>query len=247
MKTRRTLLSILSILFIALQSHAALTIFAAASTTDVMKELAAAFENNGGETVRFNFSSSGALARQLDAGAPAGLYISANVKWMDYIEGKNLLEKETRIDIAQNTLVLIAPQSSTLTFEDFPEKLNGRLAMGEPKSVPAGAYAQAALESLGLFDAVRPHLIKGKDVRTVLLYVARNEVEAGIVYSTDAKSSTKVKILGTFPSESHLPIIYPAACLKDAPTAAKDFLKFLKSDPAKNIFQAHGFSIPSDS
>ncbi|WP_372808128.1 molybdate ABC transporter substrate-binding protein, partial [Pontiella sp.] len=175
MKTLATLLSVL----LAVAAHAAPTVFAAASTTDVMKELANAFEQSGGGPVRFNFASSGALARQIDAGAPADLFVSANGKWMDYLETKALLETGTRTDLARNSLVLVVPESSSLTFEGFPKDLKGRLAIGEPKSVPAGAYAQTALEALNQYDAVKAKLIKGKDVRTVLLYVARNEVDAG--------------------------------------------------------------------
>jgi molybdate transport system substrate-binding protein len=241
----KILTTLLSVLF-SVAAQAGPTVFTAASTTDVMKELATAFEQNGGEKVRFNFASSGALARQIDAGAPADLYVSANVKWMDFIEGKALLETGTRTDIARNTLVLVVPQSSSLTFEGFPQELKGRLAIGDPKSVPAGAYAQSALEALKQYDAVKEKLIKGKDVRTVLLYVARNEVDAGIVYSTDAKSSEKVKTLGSLPAESHPPIIYPAACLKGAAPSARKFLDFMKTEKAKAIFKKHGFSDPTN-
>lgn len=238
MKTASTFL----LLLLVANTQAALTVFAAASTTDVMNKLANVYKDNGGEIIRFNFASSGALARQLDAGAPADIYISANIKWMDYAEEKGLINKQTRTGIAQNTLVLVAPKSSRLTYDQFPEGFNGRLAIGDPKSVPAGAYAQAALESRGQFDELKSSLIKAKDVRTVLLYVSRNEVEAGIVYATDAKASNQVKVLGTFPADTHPPIIYPAACLKESSDQANAFLEFLKSETAKKVFKKHGFS-----
>ncbi|MBN2162590.1 MAG: molybdate ABC transporter substrate-binding protein, partial [Pontiellaceae bacterium] len=198
---------------LTLKAAAELTVFAAASTTDVMKELAEAYAKDGGEAVRFNFASSGALARQIDAGAPADLFISANTKWMDFLADKKLIKTETRSDIVKNSLVLVIPADSTMTYEGFPANLTGMLAVGDFKSVPAGTYAEAALRSLGWLDTVKGKLVKGTNVRTVLMYVERDEADAGIVYKTDAMQSEKVKIIGTFPAESHPPIVYPAACL----------------------------------
>lgn len=234
--------TLLSLLIMILPCHADFTVFAAASTTDVMKELTAEFKETGGDSIRFNFAGSGALARQIDAGAPADLFISANIKWMDFLERKQLTRSGTRTVIAKNSLVLIAPSGSQLTFKGFPSNLKGLLAIGEPKSVPAGAYAKQAMETLNQFDSVKNFLIKGKDVRTVLLYVARGEVEAGIVYGTDANYSDKVQVLGTFPSETHPPIIYPAVCLKNSSEQSKAFLEFLQTETAKAVFAKHGFS-----
>ncbi|MDF7823740.1 molybdate ABC transporter substrate-binding protein [Pontiellaceae bacterium B12227] len=233
--------TILSVLFIALQVQAGLTVFAAASTTDVMKQLAAAFEANGGEKPRFNFASSGTLARQIDAGAPAGLFLSANVKWMDYVEQKQLLLPDSRRNVAQNALVLIAPKGSAITFEGFPGNLSGRLAIGDPKSVPAGAYAFASLTALNMLDAAKSKLVMSKDVRTVLMYTERGEVDAGIVYSTDAARSGKVIELGSFPVDSHPAIVYPAACLKNSSASAHDFLDFITSAAGRKIWTKHGF------
>ncbi len=239
-------LAILFLLGASSVSSADLTVFAAASTTDVMKALAAKFKENGGENIRFNFASSGALARQIDAGAPADLYVSANVRWMNYLEEKDLLLAGTRTNIACNALVLVAPKNSVMTFEGFPSNLKRMLAVGEFRSVPAGTYAEAALKSLGWLDDVEGKLVKGTNVRTVLMYVERGEVDAGIVYRTDAMQSAKVKVIGTFPEDSYPPIVYPVACLKTGSASAKTFMEFLKSETAKAVFKQYGFINPSD-
>jgi len=238
---------ILAILLFAGSSIAAsaeLTVFAAASTTEVMKALAAAYTGRTGESIRFNFAGSGTLARQIEAGAPADLFISANAAWMDYLAQQELLQGGTRSDVAMNALVLIAPADSSLRYEDFPGDLKGRLAVGDFRSVPAGAYAEAVLTSLGWLDAVRDRLVKGANVRTVLMYVERGEVDAGIVYQTDAVQSERAKVIGTFPADAHPPIVYPAACLKNSAPSAKEFLTFLKSEEAQSIFKQFGFTAP---
>lgn len=240
----KILVTFLSVLLVSLHASAELTVFAAASTTDVMKALAAKYKESGGEDIRFNFASSGALARQIDAGAPADVFVSANTKWMDFLEGKGLLATGTRADIACNSLVLVAPKGSTLTYAGFPANLKGRLAVGEFRSVPAGTYAEASLKKLGWLDDVQGKLVKGSNVRTVLMYVERGEVDAGIVYRTDAMQSEKVRVIGTFPAASHPPIVYPAACMKSAAPPAKAFLEFLKTETAKAIFKQYGFTSP---
>ncbi len=242
----KAIITVMSAFLFALHASAELTVFAAASTTDVMKELAATFEKCGGDKIRFNFASSGALARQIDAGAPADLFLSANVRWMDYLEGKNLLTADTLTDLVQNSLVLVAPKDSAMTYAGFPENLKGKLAVGDFKSVPAGTYAEASLKELGWLDVVQGKLVKGTNVRTVLMYVERGEVDAGIVYLTDAMQSDKVKVIGTFPANSHPPIVYPAACLKTGSTSAQAFLEFLKTEKAKAVFKQYGFINPSD-
>ena len=218
-------------------------VFAAASTTDVMKELAALYQTRGGEEIKFNFASSGALARQIDAGAPADLFLSANTKWMDFLEEKNLLLAGTRTDLVKNSLVLIAPKGSAMTYDGFPKNLKGMLAVGDFKGVPAGTYAEAALKSLGWLDALTPKLVKGTNVRTVLMYVERGEADAGIVYLTDAMQSDKVKVIGTLPPNSHPPIVYPVAACSNSAAALK-FLAYLKTDDAKAIFKKFGFTEP---
>jgi molybdate transport system substrate-binding protein len=224
----------------ALRLPAEITVFAAASTTDVMKELAEQYEKSGGATIRFNRASSGALARQIEAGAPADLFLSANTKWMNYLAEKGLLLEDTRCDLVENELVLIAPAGSTLTYEGFPGNLKGMLAVGDFKSVPAGSYAEAALKQLGWLNTVTPKLVKGNSVRTVLMYVERGEADAGIVFLTDARQSDKVKIIGTFPAETHPSIVYPAACLK-AGDSARGFLAFIRSEEASAVWEQYGF------
>ena len=226
-------------------TQAPLTVFAAASTTDVMKELAEAYQKAGGADVKFNFASSGALARQIDAGTPADLFISANTKWMNFLDDNAVLLTGTRVDLVKNALVLIAPKESSMTYAGFPGNLKGKLAVGDFKSVPAGTYAEAALTALGWLDDVESHLVKGANVRTVLMYVERAEADAGIVYQTDAMRSDKVNVLGTFPAETHPAIVYPAACLKEG-AAAKEFLAFIQSAVAKAIWEKHGFIPAAD-
>lgn len=238
-----------------------LTVFAAASTSDVMKAIASAYEKHYNEQVRFNFASSGALAMQIDAGAPADLYISANVKWMDWLESKRHIEHTSRFDLAANQLVLIVsnqydesrtrnkePQNhegrETLLHSTFLDRSSavpaGRIAAGDFRSVPAGMYAEESLRALGWLEPLRPNLVMTSNVRTALLYVERGEVTAGIVYATDALASDKVKIIGTFPDKSHSPIVYPVASCSQKNTA-ETFLMFLKTDTAKQILKRHGF------
>jgi molybdate transport system substrate-binding protein len=214
-----------------------LTVFAAASTTEAMNELAGAFKAEYGEGIHFNFSSSGALARQIAAGAPADLFISANSQWMDWLEEHSAIDPATRFNLAANALVLIAPSGSNLQFNGHIE---GRVAVGDFKSVPAGIYAEQALTHMGWMDQLRPNLIMASNVRTALMYVERGEVAAGIVYATDAKASNKVSIIGTFPSGSHSPIIYPVATCRDVQKATR-FLNFLRSPEARVILKKHGF------
>lgn len=236
----KTFTTIIFALVLALETHADLTVFAAASLTEAMKALAADYADRGGEAVRFNFASSGALARQIDAGAPADLFVSANGKWMDWLEERKLVDKTTRFSLAGNTLAMIAPTGSDLSFDG---QISGRLAVGDFSSVPAGMYAKQALEHMGWLDALKPKLVMGSNVRTVLMYVERGEVDAGIVYASDAMASDNVKIVGTFPAESHSPIVYPvAACSGKA--SAREFLAYLKTDEAKTILENHGFAEP---
>lgn len=236
MKSTSLVRLFLAVIALASSAPAELTVFAAASTTDAMKELAAAYEPDK-KTIRFNFASSGTLARQIEAGAPADLFVSANAKWMDWLDGKNAIEPATRFNLAANELVMIAPRGSSAT---FGSAIEGRIAVGDMKSVPAGMYAKEALEHMGWLAKLRPNLVMASNVRTALMYVERGEVAAGIVYSTDAKASGKVVVIGTFPAESHSPIAYPvAACSKSKETSG--FLAFLKSEKAKAILKKHGF------
>jgi molybdate transport system substrate-binding protein len=232
----------------AASAAAPLNVYVAASMTDVMKELAQSYLSAGGTPVRLNLASSGALAKQIDAGAPADVYVSANVKWMDFLDGKGLLETSTRFDLARNRLVLVAPQKFPLELTmaketDFAGAFGGYLAVGDFKSVPAGGYAKEALTYLGWLDRLEGRFVYGHDVRQVLLLVARGESNAGIVYATDAKQSPDVMVAGVFPEQSHRPIVYPAACLKGSsnPQAAAAFLDFLNTAAARSTLEKYGF------
>ncbi|VGO22424.1 Molybdate-binding periplasmic protein [Pontiella sulfatireligans] len=236
LKSNSILLLLLMAMVIAVKADH-LLVFAASSTTDAINELATAFKAEGGESIRFNFASSGTLARQIEAGAPADVFVSANAKWMDWLEGRELIEQSSRFNLASNTLVMIAPKGSLATFD---ANVQGRIATGDLKSVPAGLYAAEALRSLGWMQRLRPNLVMASNVRTALLYVERGEVAAGIVYATDAKASAKVSVIGTFPEESHSPIVYPAASCS-ANSGTGPFLSFLKSNTAKQILTKYGF------
>jgi molybdate transport system substrate-binding protein len=232
-------------------ARADLTVFAAASTTDAMKELGARYEKAAGEKVRFNFASSGALANQIVAGAPADVYLSASTKWMVYLDEKSLIEKATSCDLLANQLVLVEPLKGSTPCEcdAFTRiKTYKRLAVGDFKSVPAGAYAEQALTYGKVLDGLAGKLVKGDSVRRVLFYVELGEVSGGIVYATDAKVSAKVTIAAVFPPESHKPIRYPVAVCTGARQFEKaaDFVAFLKSPEATAVFAKYGFSVPGE-
>jgi len=230
------------------------TVYAASSTTDVVTALAKQFETEYGAKFRLNFASSSTLARQIEAGASADVFFSADQEWMDYLQQRGLIQTSTRCDVVGNTLVLVAPADKAL---DLPQGLSpqwaarfsGRLAVGDPGHVPVGKYAQEALENLGLYDGLKAHLIPSESARSALVLVERGEVAAGIVYSTDAKASVKVKVVATFPESSHRPIRYPIALGKGAIRAAAEFLTYLGGPDAAAVFSAHGFiplSLPGD-
>ena len=224
-----------------------LTVFAAASLTDAMTEAGHAYEEKTGREIRFSFASSSTLARQIEAGAPADLFASANEKWMDWLEERSLVEADTRTSPIANGLVLIAPESGTPlkdeTIDNLPALLgkDGRLAIGDPAHVPAGIYGKEALKNLGLWKALEPRLAAADNVRAALALVERGETPYGIVYSTDARIA-KVRVVAAFPDKSHTPITYPFALIKGGETdEAKDFLSFLTSDAGLAIFERYGF------
>ncbi len=221
-------------------------VFAAASTTDVMQSLADLYKQQTGQEVVLNPASSGTLAKQLNEGAQADLYISASKKWMDYAVDQGLVADS--IPFAGNRIVLIAPADSSdpavdLTKDfDFPGSFTGRLSMGDPAHVPAGAYAKKSLEYLGWYDQLADRIQPATDVRAAMAVVELGECDRGIVYSTDAKKSAKVKILGTFPAESHDPISYFLASLKTASPQGKAFYDFVvKSSDTSKILKQYGF------
>jgi molybdate transport system substrate-binding protein len=225
-----------------------LTIFAAASTTDAITEIAKHFEKSHPVAVRLSFASSSTLAKQIENGAPADIFLSADLKWMDYLQDKGAIVPSSRADLLGNRIVLIAPKDSSLSNLTVDSRLNladllgeGRLAMGDPDHVPAGIYGKKAFEKLGLWDSVKDKLARAKDVRAALVLVERGETPLGLVYATDAAISDKVRIVGMFPEDSHPPIVYPVAMVKES-VDAREFITFLKSANATEIFQKYGFS-----
>ena len=228
-----------------------LVILAAASLKNALDEIAAAWAKDTGKTMpKISYAASSALAKQMEQGAPADLFLSADLDWMDYVEKKDLIRKDTRFNLLGNKIVLIAPKDSTAKIEvkqgfDLAKALGGgKLAMGNVDAVPAGKYGKAALEKIGAWAGVKDQIAQADNVRAALLLVARGEAPLGIVYSTDAAAEPNVKIVGTFPDDSHPPIIYPAAVIKDSKSAdAKPFLDYLKSAKARPSFEKQGFAV----
>lgn len=227
-----------------------LTVFAAASLTNALEETDSAFTKKTGVAVRESFASSSTLARQIEAGAPAQIFISADTKWMDYLIGKGLIA--TDAPLLGNTLALIAPRDSPFGARAIDSQVDwsrllgrdGRLAVGDPDHVPAGIYAEEALKRLGAWGALEPRLARAEDVRGALALVERGDAPLGIVYVTDARTSTKVKIVGVFPTDSHAPIVYPAAIIKGAESGpARDYYQYLHGPAARAVFLRYGFAL----
>jgi molybdate transport system substrate-binding protein len=236
----------------ALMSGAAhaetVTVFAAASLKNALDEVGAAYAKTGGEA-RFSYAASSAIARQIEQGAPADVYVSADSDWMTYLAERKLIVPASRRDLLTNRLALIAPADSKATIRigrgmPLARALGpGRLAVAGP-DVPAGKYAKASLSALGVWDSVSDKLAQAENVRTALQYVARGETPFGIVYDTDAKVEPKVRIVGLFPDATHPKIVYPAAVVaaSNNPDAAK-FLAYMASPPAAAIFRKYGFTV----
>jgi molybdate transport system substrate-binding protein len=227
-----------------------ITVFAAASMRNALNEADAAFTKATGIKVVASYAASSALAKQIEQGAPADIFVSANIKWMDYLDQKKLIQSTSRINLLGNALVLIVPASSKLNKVNIAKGFDiaklagsGRIAVADVKGVPAGLYAKAALTSLGAWPAAEPKLAQAENVRATLAYVARAETPLGIVYSTDAKVEPKVKTIGVFPEDSHPPITYPVAATTAAKgDAATRYLRFLQTRSAKAIFEKYGFT-----
>jgi molybdate transport system substrate-binding protein len=229
----------------------ALTVFAAASLTDVLEEIGTRYTASTGNPVRLSFAASSVLARQIESGAPADVFVSADQQWMDYLQQRNLIEPATRRNVVTNTLVLVAPASSTLTIRIAPGfglaralGERGRLAIADPETVPAGRYAKASLTALGVWDSVQTRVVPSDNVRTALNFVARGETPLGIVYATDARAESAVRVIGTFPAGTHEPITYPAATLKNASREAGEFVNYRQDDAARAAFDRAGFALP---
>lgn len=223
-------------------------VFAAASTKDAVEEIGRLFAAAGLGEVTPVFAASSTLAKQIDNGAPADLYLSADVRWMDYLAERDLVASGSRIDLLGNRLALVAPRDSDWTLDlaagaPLAERLGeGRLAMGDPDHVPAGRYGKAALEALGLWSAVESNLARAGDVRAALALVERGEAAAGIVYTSDAAASKRVRVVDTFPASSHPEIVYPLARVAghDRPEVLA-FYDFLARPEARTVFADHGF------
>ena len=226
-----------------------LTVFAAASMKNALDDIDAAYTAKTGVKITASYAASPALAKQIEQGAPADIFASADTDWMDYAIAKKTINEPTRVNLLGNSLVLIAPKDSKLDkvaigpgFDLAKLAGDGKIATGDVKAVPVGKYAKASLEKLGAWQGAEPKFAMAESVRAALALVARGEAVLGIVYSTDAKVEPGVKIVGTFPADSHPAIIYPVAATGTAKAEAADYLAFLRSSAAKTIFEKYGFS-----
>jgi molybdate transport system substrate-binding protein len=233
----------------ALAQNNSLTMFAAASMKNALDEVDAAYTAKTGVKVVASYAASSALAKQIEQGAPADIFLSADTDWMDYATSKKTINEPTRVNLLGNSIVLIAPKDSKIDnvnigpgFDLAKLAGSGKIATGDVKAVPVGKYAKAALEKLGAWQAAEPKFAMAESVRAALTLVARGEAALGIVYSTDAKVEPGVKIVGTFPADSHPSIIYPVAATATARAGAADYLAFLRSSAAKTIFEKYGFA-----
>jgi molybdate transport system substrate-binding protein len=231
------------------KSEVNLNVAAAASLTDALNEINAQYvRETKNITITPNYASSGTLQKQIEQGAPVDIFISAGVSQMDAMEKANLIMSETRKNILNNKVVLVVPTNSTLDITSFNDLVKGsikQIAIGDPKSVPAGNYGQQAFDKLGITAQIQSKLVLASDVRQVLSYVESGNVDAGIFYATDAKISDKVKVVAIAPDEINAKILYPAAVVKASKNAkiAEDYLKFLTTKTASDIFKKYGFSI----
>ena len=234
--------------FAANDGKTPITVFGAASLTDVLQDLGDTFTKDTSIPVRFSFASSSVLARQIENGAPADLFFSADLEWMDYLQARALIRPATRVDMVGNQLILVAPVDSKVTLKiepHFPLAATlgkGRLATGDPDSVPAGRYAKEALIALGVWDSVSARLVRADSVRAALAFVDRGETPLGIVYATDALADKKVRFIDAFPADSHEPIIYPAALTNVANADAAKFLAYMRGPAGDLAFKRYGFA-----
>jgi molybdate transport system substrate-binding protein len=244
-----------SLLLGALHARAAdaprqpLLVFGASSLTNVLDEIGAAYTRETGQVVKFSYAASSVLAKQVEAGAKADVFFSADTEWMDYLQSRNLVDKTTRKELLGNRLVLVAPVASAVHLKigpNFPLAATlgkGRLATGDPDSVPVGKYARTALTSLGVWNDVADKLVHAENVRSALAFVARGEAPLGIVYETDAKVDKNVRVVDIFPANSHLPITYPVAATIDAQPGAAKFVTYLRGETAAAAFKKYGFAV----
>lgn len=234
----------------ALAQEKPITVFAAASMKNALDDANAAFTKRTGIKVVASYAASSALIKQIENGAPADVFASADLDWIEYGAQKKLIKDDTRVNLLGNRLVLIAAQDSKIGDVTIGPGFNlaklagdGRIVTGDMRAVPVGKYAKAALETLGAWAAAEPKFAMTENVRAALTLVARGEAPLGIVYETDAKVEPSVKIVGTFPANSHPPIVYPVALTATAKPEAAQYLAFLRSQAAKAVFETYGFSL----
>ena len=228
-----------------------LVVFAAASLKNALDEIAADWARQAGRPMpRISYAASSTLARQMEQGAPVDLFVSADLDWMDYAQGKGLIRPDSRVNLLGNRIVLVVPKTSSLTevpltADGLARALaGGRLATGNVETVPAGKYGKAALEKLGAWTAVKDSMAQAESVRAALLLVSRGEAPVGLVYATDAAADPGVRIVATFPTDSHPPIVYPAALAKESTNAdGRAFLDFLRGAAARKAFEKQGFTV----
>jgi molybdate transport system substrate-binding protein len=225
-------------------------IFAAASLKNALDDIAGQWQHATGKKAVISYAASNTLIKQIEQGAPADIFISADLDWMDYGQQKNLIKPDSRFNLLGNRLVLIAPKDASVSaniqsgFDLATVLKGGRLAMGNVDAVPAGKYGKAALEKLGVWDSVKDKIAQAESVRAALLFVSRGEAPLGIVYQTDAAADPSVKIVGTFPENTHPPIIYPVALTKESTNPdAQTFLNYLRSPAARAAFERQGFTV----
>jgi molybdate transport system substrate-binding protein len=233
-----------------LAQQKSITVFAAASLKNALDEVDSLFAKQSGIKVVASYAASSALMKQIEQGAPADVFLSADIDWMDYGVKHHLIKSDTRENLLGNRLVLIAPKDSKIGnvtiapgFDLAALAGSGRIATGDVRAVPAGLYAKAALEKLGIWSSVESKIAMAENVRAALILVARGEAPLGIVYETDAKVDPSVKVIGVFPEDSHPPIIYPVAMTKDAKPDAAQYIAFLTTPEAKAVFERYGFRV----
>jgi molybdate transport system substrate-binding protein len=233
---------------LAADSEKAITVFAAVSLTNALQDLGDAFTKDTSVPVRFSFAASSALARQIENGARADVFFSADLEWMDYLQARNLIQPATRHDVLGNQLVLIAPVDSNISLKIAPHFAlaaavgKSRLATGDPDSVPVGRYAHEALANLGVWDQVAARLVRADSVRAAMAFVDRGEAALGIVYATDAMVDKNVRVVDMFPADSHMAIIYPAALTNGAAADAARFLAYIRGPAGDLTFRHYGFT-----
>ncbi|HEY1315174.1 MAG TPA: molybdate ABC transporter substrate-binding protein [Steroidobacteraceae bacterium] len=236
--------------FAAAADKPPLTVFAAASLTNVLQELGDGFTKETQIPIRFSFAASSALARQIENGSPADIFFSADLEWMDYLQTRGLIQRDSRHNLLGNRLVLIAPTESAIKLKIEPHFAlaaalgSGHLATGDPDSVPVGRYAREALTSLGVWNDVADRVVRADSVRSALAFVDRSEAPLGIVYATDALIDKRVRVVDVFPDNSHLPILYPIALTRAAKPDAAKFVSYLSGPAGGVAFKAYGFTPP---